>query len=974
MRTRRMKEALAGALALLLVAAPAALGQGATIVGLVTDRGGDPLSGAQVVLQGTRQAVVSDGRGQFTLRGLPAGTYTFDVRRIGYRSESRSVNVPAAGSVDVRFELSTSAVSLDEVVITGTGGATERRKVGASIASVDMAAIEEIAPVSSFGAALQARVPGVRSIGTVGGAGASQDLRIRGMTSFSLGQRPVVYVDGVRIDAQASALAGNNSMGTACCAIDGGAGSDRLHDLNPEDIDRVEIIKGPAAATLYGSEATNGVIQIFTKKGRTSSAPRWGLSYGAGFSRLRENLPTKLFPRFTGPDGTQALDANKTLIENGLYQDVGITVQGGGDALTYFAGAGLLYDQGSVKPNDMTRGNLRVNLTWTATDKWAFEVNSGYTRNATTLLQSGNNWTALLGNAILGNPRAASAERPYGEPWVAVADIQKLEANNSVDRWTGGVTINFTPARRFTHRLTLGLDQVSEQISKYFPYGSFYVYVGTDAEKDLGYRGFKSLTFDYLAHLSFSLPGSIGSEFSYGLQGFWEEEQRNMAVGENYAGPGVSTVDGGSLTHGAERYSKTVSAGIFAQNRFSIADKLFVTGGFRLDGNSAFGDNYGFQLYPKVDAAYDLSQEAFLPGFISSLKLRSAVGKSGLTPGAFDQFRTFEPIAVLDDDTGVRPDSPGNADLEPEKTLGLEGGFEAGLFNDRLGIDFTVYYQDTRDALLEIDLPPSQGFDEARLENVGRVVNRGWELALNAAIIEAGSFRWSSTVAMDGNRNEIKDLGERAACGISPVDGLEYCKLGGDRTRYPIGATFTRIITGYDPAANTHTRSDTTEHVGKPFPNWNGSFGNTLEFGPLRVYGLVSWEKGAVFSNGDRPYNIRFLTGDEYLSLLDANGNRTPSADSLNNYFTLVSAFDKRDNIRIREVSLSYELPSGLTNALGVGRTTLTLMGQNLYWWDDCHCVDPNIAYRGGADFGFNSGFLAAPQPRKFIASLRTSF
>ncbi|MBI2537156.1 MAG: TonB-dependent receptor plug domain-containing protein, partial [Gemmatimonadetes bacterium] len=460
----RLGAALTGlglAAAMLLAPVTPVHAQAGVVTGTVTDRSGEPLGSAQVTVPGLGRAILSDARGQFVIRGLPAGAYTLQVQRIGYRSETRQVTVPSAGSAEVNFQLSVSAVSLDEVVVTGTGGGTERRKLGTAVASLEASMVAEATPVASLSALLQARVPGVRSVGITGGAGSSNDLRVRGTSSFGLRQRPVVYIDGVRMDTKQAQYLGNQSMGTACCAIDGGAGGDRLNDLNPEDIERVEIIKGPAAATLYGSEATNGVIQIFTKKGRASSAPRWSLSYAGGFNRLRPNLGTKVYPRFQSVDAATGdtiigKDANQELIENGMHQDVNINVQGGGEALTYFVGGGFLFNEGSVKPNDEKRGNLRVNLNWTTSDKWSFEVNSAYTRNATTLLQSGNNWTSLLGNALLGNPRTATTARPFGEPWVAIKDIQKLEAVSAVDRWTGGVTANFTPLRRFSHRLTAG--------------------------------------------------------------------------------------------------------------------------------------------------------------------------------------------------------------------------------------------------------------------------------------------------------------------------------------------------------------------------------------------------------------------------------------------------------------------------------------------------------------------------------------
>ncbi|MBI2402044.1 MAG: hypothetical protein HYV20_04785 [Gemmatimonadetes bacterium] len=198
---------------------------------------------------------------------------------------------------------------------------------------------------------------------------------------------------------------------------------------------------------------------------------------------------------------------------------------------------------------------------------------------------------------------------------------------------------------------------------------------------------------------------------------------------------------------------------------------------------------------------------------------------------------------------------------------------------------------------------------------------------------------------------------------------------------------FGQIITGDSArtsgatAANlwgrTHIRSDTAVFRGVPLPTWNGSVANTIEFGAFRLYGLVSWEKGARFFNSDRPYSIRFSTGDEYLSTFDFSGAtpvKTATSDSLQNYFTLVNAVDKRDNVRLREISFSYQLPSSLTSKFGLGRTNLTLAGQNVMWWDDCHCREPNANWQGGSDFGFNGDFLGAPQPRKFVATLRTSF
>jgi hypothetical protein len=190
-----------------------------------------------------------------------------------------------------------------------------------------------------------------------------------------------------------------------------------------------------------------------------------------------------------------------------------------------------------------------------------------------------------------------------------------------------------------------------------------------------------------------------------------------------------------------------------------------------------------------------------------------------------------------------------------------------------------------------------------------------------------------------------------------------------------VNAIFSRVLTGYDAATNVHTRSDTNVYLGDPLPHWTGSLMQTFEYGAFRAYGQVTWETGALFSNSDRPYRVRQRAGDEFVGLLEDDGSMSFASDSLLDFFTRLGSFDERDNIRLQEVSLAYQLPTSLVSSLGLGRTTATFSGQNLFWWDSCNCSDPNMAYRGGsANVISTSGFLAQPQPRTFTFSLRTTF
>jgi TonB-dependent SusC/RagA subfamily outer membrane receptor len=1014
---------LGGLFSALLVALPLSAQTG-SIVGTVIDKTGlQPLNGVQVSVDGTTRGTLTDARGRFSIAGIPVGSHTVRATYIGYRTETKPATVAVGAAATVNFEMGVSAVSLDEVVVTGTAGAVEKKQLGATVSTVSVANVQEKVPVTDVGSVLQSRIPGLRSVGTAGGVGASRDLRIRGTSSFQLNQRPVVYIDGVKVDTRQAEW---GAMGGSCCSYSGGAGTDRLNDLNPNDIERIEVIKGAAAGTLYGTEAANGVIQIFTKKGRSDSAPRWSAQITTGGQRFRENLATTTYPRFTGPDGTVAFDANKTLIETGPYLGADVTVQGGGTSATYFISGGYSNEQGSIQPNYMKRGNLRMNMHWVAAEKLSFDVTSAYVRNFLEELQSGNNWTSLMGNAVLGVPYTACStgcldgvERPYGEPWVPIAAIKKIDTSDDVARWTGGVTMNWNPISNFTHKLQFGLDGVNEERQYLRPFGYPYTYV-PQGEKQLAYRNFRAVTADYLGSLNFEnvAPG-LNTRISFGAQAFKTEERFNSAVGNTYAAPGVTTVRGGSIKSGDETFTEQTQVGVFAQNRFGFRDKFFLTTGIRIDGNSAFGENFGMQAYPNVQASYDASSLAFLPEFVSNLRFRGALGTAGQAPGAFDKFLTFTPFTTGDEQSGVRASTGGNQELGPERTTEKELGFELGLWNDRIGIDATVYRRDTKDLIASVGQAPSVAFGNAPRVNIGSLLDQGYEMSLRIVPLEASKVRWSSDIRIDGNHNEITDLGMDADTAVlkRACNGTYVCRVG-----MPVRTNFGRVLctekysskgatdpasggcsgkTAYNPVTRLFTRSDTTVFLGKTLPDFNVSFGNEITFGAFRLYANVTYERGAWFGNSDRPYRANNRTGDEYLSLLnDATANPagcvtswptapttgpryvdaarhwcdTVASDSLYQLWRTVSPVDSRENIRIREISIGWQVPESFSNKLGFSRTSITLAGQNLQWWDKCNCMDPNMTYQGGADFGETSGFLGQPQARMVKLSIRTTF
>jgi len=980
--TAALPAALVAAVMMVLIGPVSAAAQEGVVTGqVVAATTGEPLNGVQVTVEGTTLGGLSNVNGRFLVTRVPVGSYTLTALNVGFASVSQEITVTAGGTVLADFRMEVSAIDLDEIVVTGTAGAVERRKLGVAVGSIDVSSLQEMTTITGFSQVLEGRITGVRSIGTVGGVGAGRELRIRGTDSFSLGQRPVIYIDGVRVDTRQQEW-GSSASGssTTCCAFSGGAGEDRLSDLSPDEIDRVEVLKGPAAATLYGSEASGGVIQIFTKRGRSNSPANFSFTSNLGFNRQRPNFPTSLRSNLVTADGFVPWDPNQTLIENGLINSYAMTVDGGGEDITYFVSGGFNFEEGSIKPNNQKRANLRLNLNWTAGENLTVGVTSGYVRNRILSLQSGNNWLGIYTNALLSNPMNATPEEPYGGGLdVNVPDAQAINTFSDTDRWTGAVTLTYTPRENFTHKATLGLDAVNDQKTRDLPFGRNYTYIGKTGERNIGYRNNRKFTADYLGNLSYEDFFGITGSLSFGGQGYWDISSLNMATGKDFAGEGVTTVGGAARTFGGESFSETINIGMFAQNRFDFGN-LFLTTAIRFDGNSAFGTNYGFQAYPKADAAYNLSQ-GMLPGFLSNAKLRAAIGMAGKAPGPFSQFQTYVPNTVLDDLAGVRPSNPGNSALEPENKVEYEFGMDLGLFSNRVGLDLTYWNAKTQNALLGIALPPSEGFADAQLRNVGEILNQGVEVSLNTTVMDRSEFSWRVRVNYEWNKNEILDLGETAVQDSLPIyEGTnlvrweQYKRLGGNWVGLPIGEMIHRQVIGWDASTRTHIRSDYAFYQGKAYPDQMASLGSDISIGSsLRVAVQFRGEWGASMTNSDRAYGVRQLAYDEYVGQLDASGATTPASDSVLNRMRLASPVDSRDNIRLQEVSISYQLPTSLSGKLGLQRSSITLSGYNLMWWDNCNCPDPNQQYRGGDSFS-TSPFLGLPQPRRFLFSFKTRF
>ncbi|HEX8695453.1 MAG TPA: SusC/RagA family TonB-linked outer membrane protein [Longimicrobium sp.] len=996
----RVKQGLAAcavAAALGLAPAPGAAQGAGTIQGRVTEATTQrPLSGAQVSVAGSQRRTVTGQDGRYTLAGVPAGTHTVRATLLGYAASERAVAVAAGGEAAADFELRQSAVALDALVVTGTAGETEKRALGTTVAQIAAAEVVATAPVRSVQDLINGRAPGVVITPGTGTVGSGARIRVRGVSSLSLAQEPLIYVDGVRV---------NNAQATG--PINQGFGSNvisRWNDFNPDDIESVEIIKGPAAATLYGTEAANGVIQIITKRG-AQGAPRFSATVRQG-SNWFANADSRVYVNYgVNPltnqietiDYDRLRELNGTIFRRGHLQEYDLSVSGGSGGIRYFVGGGYERNQGIYDNNLLRRASARANVSITPSEKVDITASVGYVNGHTDLpLESGGGgvaWTTYFSRpGTLGTPRNGFHSATPEAYSYAYQDWQ------DVDRFTGSAQIQHRPLGWLTHRLMLGTDLTSQddvelveriadpEMQFFFTPGEIRGY------KDIVRRNVYFNTVDYSATAELRPLAGVSSATSVGAQYYRRYSEFVEGYGEDFPARGLRTVSAATGTKRSfEDYVETTTVGVFVQEQLGLRDdRVYLTAALRMDDNSAFGENFDLVRYPKFSATWVLSEESFwrVP-FVNTLKLRAAYGESGQQPLNFAALRTFLPVTGAGDQPAVTPQSLGNPDLGPERSGEIELGFDAGFFDDRLGLEFTWYRKRTTDAILERDIAPSTGFTGRQFINAGEIRNSGVEVLARGTPISRNNLVLDLTLSLATNDNEIVDLG---------VEGVEFVSAGTflqHREGYPVGSWFERRIVGaqFNPNGQLVAGSEIcddgnggtvacaqapTLFLGRPTPSLEGAFIPALTlFGNLRLNALFDFKRGHYKLDGDlRVRCVLFLRCRENFypqEFLDQPAwlAQTQRGGAFVNDLIREASFT-----RFRELSATYSLPASMTRRFGASHASITLAGRNLYTWTGYSGMDPEASFLGGSrgSGGATWEQNVTPQLQQFVTTVNVTF
>ncbi len=953
-----------------LASAPsqAAAQSAATITGRVLDeRTGAPLPNARVVLVGTTRTTVTDSRGSYRFETVTPGARQVQASRIGFSAATRAVTLSEGATVELDFRLGASAVSLDELVVSGRGASTARREIGTSVSTINAAELEN-APVSSVSQLIQSRVPGATVLPAGGNVGQGSFIQLRGPGSLTQSTQPIIYVDGIRID--------NSVYGTS-----GGFGPSGIDDINPDDIERVEIIKGAAAATLYGSEASGGVIQIFTKQGR-GEAQNWNVS--ASHSVLNT-------PRDYWDVSVYTPYFYDTWVDNGRTDNVNASVRGSVDRFGYKVNGSYRNSDGMLPQSAETFGSFSAALNFTPSSAFNLNVTSGYNRRINDIPQGGVSTGAygIAYNALVGGPHFAPTAGALPEN---VARFQNQYTNG---RFNAGVRLEFVPRANFSQRFFVGLDAVNGDNVDFLPYRS-----GIFDRRRTFRESATTLSVDYNITYGTPLTERIRSRTSGAFQAYSKRFGTLVVNCTSQAGP-VETCDAFPSATGSESRSEEKSAGFSAEQQFGLDERLFVTVGGRADAHSAFGSNVSYKLYPKADVSYLVSTHDWWPNGLGTLRLRGAYGTAGRQPRSFSALQTYRTFSALTGQPAISTNSIGNPNLEPELTRELEGGADLGLFNERVNVEVTAYNQRTTGALYNIIFPASQGFLASQPFNVATISNRGLEVGVTGAIVRRANLGWNARAGFSTNRNRVEDLGTQAPVVVS---GLQEIREG-----YPIGSFFgdrhivkgdTAILASVllrDAAGNL---PDGWDFLGAPLPTRNLNIGTDVTLRRRLTLGFLADYKGGhkLQSGTSASITSRVVTRTDtvvYGGRTQIIAAGTPVARWCQGIFDANAAAripdpqtramcralpgEARGNHvydaaswHLREVSASYRLPSGLTAPLGVRTGTLTLAGRNLWRQQDYRGIeaDANSVVESRA----KQTFFDTPLPRTVVATFSVDF
>ena len=906
------------------------------IKGKIKDEKGEDVIGANIVLSGTKYGANSNVDGKFLIKNVPVGNYTLLIRFVGYRQEIRKITVNNNETIDLDIKLIPSAVQMSEVVSTGQGAAIEKKKLPTTIETLSLREIQN-SNAPSLDQLLQGQIPGLLSYVPSGMPGTGARMQTRGIKSALLSSNPVIYVDGVKVDIGSAFRLEENT---------GGRVSSSFSDLVIGDIEKVEVIKGGAASTLYGSEAANGVIQIFTKRGLSGGvipgAPKWRFGVTSG-----TDVPELTY--------TKSQLAKDMFYRESFYQGYRLGVIGGNDMLSFNV-SGSMNDNNGIVVKDKIKDktyNFFTGIRAVIAERSDMQISANYTRK-----EFGGEYNSNTIFSPLGAFEESMEMQDSGNRDSLLNLYLLPKFSEVVNRFIYSTNINYSPYDFWLNKFTIGLDYRKNEQRIFAPKESESIVVQDGGFLHRSDREFLTLTLNYAGSIKLPEFGPVTQTISFGAQGFRVEDRESQATGDNFAIPGTEDLDNASVIAAAESNRQLFSGGVYFQDQVSLFDNIFLDFGVRFDGNSTFGKDIGIQTYPKAGIAYSISDESYYPEmlkqYLGSFKLRASWGVTGNFPPPFTRDRTYTSTAYLDN-AGLNFGNPGDKKLKPEKTYSYDLGFDAGLWDDRISLEFSYFNQATKDALFAVPIDPASGF-LSQQRNIGEISNKGIELSLKANVLQIEDVDISIRASLATLENKVVSMGGSPAFSIAGFSFAPMRIMEG----YPIGVW--RVNVPIKESDGTYAGNYTANvYMGNPLPKQTGSFGiDAVLFKNLSISAFAEFAFGHTIQNLQTI--LRYLNGwEDAAAAIPASTNPAKQYS----YATAASVFlEKADWIKVRDITVRYAMPNLLFRGVN-----FLFSVRNLTAFGVKSGVDPeqswNIAAGQSLQVGGLGGAIISP-PKQF--------
>jgi TonB-dependent starch-binding outer membrane protein SusC len=957
------------------------------IIGKVTSSLGPPVLGADIKVQGTTLGTTAAEDGTFSLR-IPDGPQVLAVRSLGYRRAT--VAVPQTTS-EVNVMLVKDALELDKMVITGT---VTRISSANSANSVGHVSGEELtkAPSATIEEALQGKIPGVVITTNSGAPGGGAQMQIRGTTSINGSSTPLYVVDGV--------IVSNVAISTGLHAITNAGGPlqdqqvNRIADLNPEDIEKIEVLKGASAGAIYGSKASNGVIIITTRRG-INGKPRFRVEQSVGRFNISRKLGLRCFKsaeealdwwqNTAGGDGEPpiAWQPNCHDFERELYGDnklsyqTEVSVAGGAGSTTYYVGGSVKRDNAIQRNTYFDRKSLTANIDQRIGDRLTVRLGTLFTHSLTDRGISGNDNSPVVspGDVFAFTPTwydmAGKIDGQYApnlfltEQTNVFQDADEVTNPEEVNRYVGSANANLlaysSQRQSLNFTLIAGVDAISDQGRLFMPPNVFVAQAsglpGTVVASNASVLS-SNINFSGAHQL---VARTFTGTTSFGIRR--EHFRSDQILNEGHDIPDVSNVNFGAQRSVSERKVRIEDLSYYAQEELLVLnERMLLTAAMNLERSSVNGDDKKLYNYPKAAMSFRL------PGFprrTDEIKLRAAWGQAGNQPPFGFKFTTLS-TGTYDAILGAVPSAiAGNPDIRPETSTETEGGIDATLFNRRLAFSATVFRKNVKDLVLSASVSPTTGFN-TQFVNGGTLRNTGSEYELAVTPIQTRALEWVSHTTLATIRNMVTSL--TVPCFFVTATSFGR-RFGGPYVCNGYSISTLQAFNGWDTTFVDGTFQSRTRHIQnyESAPKFTMGFSNDVTWNRWRFHGLVDLRKGGHL------VDVTTWIYDNNRTLADTSLSDRRLGAWLDGYASYVQP---AGFVKLREISLSYALPKTLTGRIFASSacdTRLEVSGRNLKMWSSYKGYDPEVSNFSNVNIGRFQDVMPYPPSRSIFFAVKAS-